>query len=40
MEKEVQKANEEKELLKSRISQMEEKVQKLIEENNSLKERI
>ena len=34
MEKEVQKVNEEKEVLESRISQMEEKIQKLTVQNH------
>ena len=37
MTKEVQKANKEKNALKSRIGQMEKEVQNLTEENNSLK---
>ena len=40
MAKKAQKANEEKNALKSRISQMEKEVQKLTEENNSLKIRM
>ena len=40
MAKEIQKTSEEKNALKSRISQMEKEVQKLTEENSSFKIRM